>query len=153
MRPLLFRPPVFLTGSSRLFSGSFFVTSSNVETDMKRRPGLVGLNFLTGMGLKVRGPEELDLLARVELDDCLLPAGARALDQAAALRLRAHLDDVDGGDLDAEQLLDRLPDLRLVRVGMHAEGVLAVLDLGEALLRDHRRDDDLARMQAHEALF
>jgi hypothetical protein len=38
-----------LTGSSSDFSGSFFVTSSNVETVMKRLPGLVGLNFLTGI--------------------------------------------------------------------------------------------------------
>jgi len=43
MRPFEFRPPFFVTGSSRLFSGRFFVISSNVETDMKRRPGLVGL--------------------------------------------------------------------------------------------------------------
>ncbi len=43
MRPLLLRPPFFVTGSSRLFSGVVFVISSNVETDMKRRPGLVGL--------------------------------------------------------------------------------------------------------------
>jgi hypothetical protein len=32
-----------VTGASRLFSGVVFVISSNVETDMKRRPGLVGL--------------------------------------------------------------------------------------------------------------
>jgi hypothetical protein len=37
------RPPVFLSGASRLFSGSVYVTSSKVETDMKRRPALVGL--------------------------------------------------------------------------------------------------------------
>ena len=43
MRPLLLRPPFFVTGSSRLFSGFVFVISSNVETDMKRRPGEVGL--------------------------------------------------------------------------------------------------------------
>jgi hypothetical protein len=43
IRPCTFRPPVFFSGAVRLFSGSFFVTSSNVETVMKRRPGLVGL--------------------------------------------------------------------------------------------------------------
>ena len=43
IRPLPLRPPFFVSGASRLFSGSDFVTSSNVETDMKRRPGLVGL--------------------------------------------------------------------------------------------------------------
>jgi hypothetical protein len=38
-----------VTGSSSDFSGLFFVISSNVETDMKRRPALVGLYFLTGI--------------------------------------------------------------------------------------------------------
>ena len=40
MRPLLFRPPRFLTGPVRLFSGFERVTSSNPETVMNRRPGL-----------------------------------------------------------------------------------------------------------------
>jgi hypothetical protein len=43
MRPFEFRPPLFLSGPVRLFSGSFFVISSNEGTDMKRRPGEVGL--------------------------------------------------------------------------------------------------------------
>src|SRR5436190_7689536 len=43
MRPFTFRPPLFFSGSVRLFSGSVFVISSNDETDMKRRPGEVGL--------------------------------------------------------------------------------------------------------------
>ena len=43
IRPFTLRPPFFESGASRLFSGSDFVTSSNVETDMKRRPALVGL--------------------------------------------------------------------------------------------------------------
>jgi len=34
---------------SRLFSGSVFVISSNVETDMKRRPGEVGLYLRIGI--------------------------------------------------------------------------------------------------------
>src|SRR5204862_5085607 len=43
MRPFTFRPPLFLSAPVRLFSGSLFVISSNEETDMKRRPGEVGL--------------------------------------------------------------------------------------------------------------
>src|SRR3954452_5552655 len=153
MRPLLFRPPDFFTGSSRLFSGVVFVTSSKVDTDMNRRPGLVGLNLRTGIrqGLKVGGLEDLDLLAGVEFHDGLLPAGARALDQAAPLRLRPHLDDVDRRHLDVEQLLDRLAHLRLVGVGVHAERVLAVFDLGVALLRDDGRDEDFLRVKTHAA--
>jgi hypothetical protein len=43
IRPVLFRPPFFDSFSVSDFSGSDFVTSSNVETVMKRRPALVGL--------------------------------------------------------------------------------------------------------------
>ena len=49
IRPLLLRPPFFFSGSVRLRSGVVFVTSSKVETDMKRRPGLVGLYFFSAM--------------------------------------------------------------------------------------------------------
>ena len=44
--PLKFLPPVFCLGASRLFSGLVVVISSNMETDMKRRAGLVGLYLL-----------------------------------------------------------------------------------------------------------
>ena len=43
---LKFLPPVFCLGASRLFSGLVVVISSNMETDMKRRAGLVGLYLL-----------------------------------------------------------------------------------------------------------
>src|SRR6476646_8340996 len=95
--------------------------------------------------------EDLDRVAFLQLDDRLLPAGARPLAVVAHLRLRRDLDDVDRSDLDAEQLLDRLPDLRLVRVLVHAERVLAVLDQAVALLGDHGRQEHLVRMQTHEA--
>ena len=49
MRPMLLRPPFFVSFSVSAFSGRDFVTSAKSETDMWRRPGLVGLNRLTGM--------------------------------------------------------------------------------------------------------
>jgi hypothetical protein len=49
IRPWLLRPPFFFNGSVRLFSGVDFVTSSKLETVMKRRPGLVGLYFFNAM--------------------------------------------------------------------------------------------------------
>src|SRR5918995_1874931 len=50
------------------------------------------------------GPfEDLDRLALAQLHDRLLPARAAAADEAAPLRLRAHLDDVDGLHLDVEE--------------------------------------------------
>src|SRR2546423_497217 len=105
-----------------------------------------------GEPLSLSSFEDLDRLAGADLDDRLLPAGLAAADDAAALRLRAHLDHVHALDVDAEQLLDRLADLRLVRIRVDAEGVTVVLlDLLVALLGDHRREQDFVGMEAHEA--
>src|SRR5207248_8788910 len=62
--------------------------------------------------------EDLDLVAFAHLDDRLLPALLLAENHSPALRLRPNLRDVHGHDLDLEELLDGLPDLRLVRVRM-----------------------------------
>src|SRR5215210_4026195 len=97
----------------------------------------------------LRPLEDLDRVAVAELDDRLLPARSPALDVVALLRLRRHLHDVDRQHFDVEELLDGLPDLRLVRVFVDAERVLAVLDQAVALLGDDRREQDLVRMQAH----
>src|SRR5215471_10814629 len=205
MRPCELRPPFFVTGSSRLFSGVDFVISSNVETDMKRRPAEVGLYLRIGISgylwcgscagsaktkqrkdagsargrrprarlrtrrcaglqpqtacdvrgrwpLKLSPLEDLDLVAGLEVHDRLLPAGPHAAMHAAALRLRLHLEDVHALDRDVEQLLDGLTDLHLVRVLVNLERVLVGRDLLVALLGDHRLDQHLARVQAHDAL-
>src|SRR6266849_976341 len=49
MRPWLLRPACVGSDSTSVFSGSSVVISSKPEIAMKRRPGLVGLNFLIGM--------------------------------------------------------------------------------------------------------
>src|SRR5215211_6945647 len=95
--------------------------------------------------------EDLDRLALAQLHDRLLPARPAAADHPAPFRLRADLDDVDGLNLDAEELLDGLPDLRLVGVLVHAERVLAVLEQAVALLGDDRREQDFVRMETHAA--
>src|SRR5215210_651698 len=102
-----------------------------------------------GGPLHLRSLEDLDRLALAELDDRLLPAGPPAAHETAPLRLRPDLDDVDGLNLDAEELLDGLPDLGLVGVLVHAEGVLPVLDQAVALLRHHGRQQDFVRMETH----
>src|SRR6476646_6779917 len=84
--------------------------------------------------LELRPFEDVDLLAGLELDDGLLPAGARALDHPAPLRLRLNLDHIDPDDVDLEELLDRLADLCLVRVLVHLERVAVLDDLAVALL-------------------
>src|SRR6266516_2584076 len=57
-RPWLLRPPLLRSGSSNDFSGSFLVISSNVATDILRRPAEVGLYRRTpivDLRLGVRG--------------------------------------------------------------------------------------------------
>src|SRR5919202_2661443 len=96
--------------------------------------------------------EDLGRVALAHLDDRLLPARLHPTDEAAAHRLRLDLRDVDALDLHVEELLDRLADLRLVRLRVHAEGVLAVGDQRVALLAHDRREEHLVRMEAHVAL-
>src|SRR6187551_1920932 len=99
------------------------------------------------------GPlEDLDLVALAQLHDGLFPARLRALVVAAPLGLGLHLDDVHALDLDVEELLHRLADLCLVRLRVDAERIFVVLDQAVALLGDHRGDEDLARVEAHEAI-
>src|SRR5207302_5563345 len=94
----------------------------------------------------------LDRVARLELDDRLLPTLADALVDTAPLRLGLDLEDVHGRHLDAEELLDGLADLRLVRVLVHLERVAVLHDLAVALLGDDGRDQDFTGMEAHCAL-
>src|SRR5436190_7099821 len=185
MRPVLLRPPFLVSFSVSAFSGFDFVTSAKSETDMWRRPGLVGLNLRTGITRtppngrlrarprtprrgalqprprcetagrwprsKLRSLEDLDGVAGLQLHHGLLPALARALEGAATLRLRLDLDHVHACDLDLEELLDGVPDLRLVRVGMDAERVAPARRVRIRLLADDRGKDDLARVHGYSA--
>src|SRR6476661_2322584 len=86
--------------------------------------------------------EDLDGVARAELHDRLLPVGATAHGLAHALFLTALVGRPDARDLHAEELLDRLADLRLRRVGMNFERVFAALLISRrGLLGDERADD------------
>src|SRR4051812_3027889 len=87
--------------------------------------------------------EDRDRVALAHLDDGFLPLARATGGPAAPLGLgldrhRAHVDHVD-----AEELLDGLADLRLVRVRVHPERVLVRRRQGVALLGDDRADDDL----------
>src|SRR5215472_4826151 len=82
IRPWLLRPARLGSFSRRLFSGSVAVISSKLAVAMKRRPGLVGLYFLTGMS---HAPEQaFQPLPRLQGDDRLLPVGGVARHPAAA---------------------------------------------------------------------
>src|SRR4249920_3230432 len=47
--PELFLPPVFLAGTSKLFSGVDLVSSTKEFTILNRVPGVTGLNFLVAI--------------------------------------------------------------------------------------------------------
>src|SRR5215470_6467553 len=122
--PWLLRPARLGRFSRRLRSGFVAVISSKLAVAMKRRPGLVGLYFLTGIS---ETPEQaLQLLAFFQGDDGLLPVGrpSRHPAPAGALHLAADVDGVDRDHLDALRLVDLLEgarDLRLRRVARDAE--------------------------------
>src|SRR5579862_5337034 len=104
MRPWLLRPACVGSDSSSVFSGSSVVTSSKRAIDMKRRPGLVGLNFLTGIFHLDPTKQPFDLLAFAQGHDGLLPVRRLPLGRTAAevaALLAAHVDRVHVADLDA----------------------------------------------------
>src|SRR3954462_1276112 len=97
--------------------------------------------------------EDRDGVPRAHLDDGLLPRPRAAGGEPAALGLgldrhRAHVD-----DLDVEELLDGLADLRLVRLVVHAEGVLVGGGEDVALLADDRADDHLGGLHQDSSPF
>src|SRR5581483_10713377 len=113
MRPWAFRPPVrFLVTVSR-FSGSVFVISSKVGSVMNRRPGEVGFSVrramipLSPVAASRSRLEQLDLAARAQRHDRLLPRRAPADVPAHALHLAEDDLGPDGGDLHVEDRLDR----------------------------------------------
>src|SRR6185312_69084 len=140
--PRLFRPPDFFIGSSSDFSGVSRVISSNPETERKRVPAVIGRNCL----MLISALEHGDRVAVLERDDCLLPALGGALDPAPSDLVPPHLHGADGGDGHRKERLDGGPDLVLVGLGVHLEGVLLARLVGRrALLGDHRTDHDLVQ--------
>src|SRR5215210_3852333 len=157
LRPFELRPPLLLSPSTRLFSGSLLVTSAKSGYVEKRRPGLVGLGLRIAIrGLLALEPlealEDRDLVAGAHLDDGLLPRARAAGGQAAALRLGLDRRRADLDDAHVEELLDGLADLRLVRVRVNAERVPVVGGEHVALLAHDRADDDLARVHVRRPL-
>src|SRR6195952_6153931 len=100
--------------------------------------------FASGAG------EDLDRLAvRGQRDDRALGGFALAEAGPGALALALPVDRVHRGHLHVEDLLDGDLDLGLVRIRVHQERVLALLEKAVALLRDHRREDDVTRVRDH----
>src|SRR3954447_7627114 len=154
LRPLALRPPDFLRPSTSVRSGLVFVISAKSGYETKRRPGDVGLGLRMGIGLRlleaVEALEDRDGLTRRHLDDRLLPGPRAARGLAAALGLGLHRHRADLDDVDVEERLDGLADLRLVGVRVDPERVLLRGREHVGLLADDRADDDLAGV--HQAL-
>src|SRR5712691_10262919 len=116
---------------------------------MKRRPGLVGLNFRIGMMSLSDAPKQpFDLLAFTERDDCLLPRG-RVSDRADPARvapgLATHRHGVDIPDPDALGLvlvLEGLLDLGLGGSARDPERVTPLRVEQVCPLGDDRTDYD-----------
>src|SRR5687767_7729214 len=147
MRPYELRPPVRFLGDTSRFSGSVLVISSYRTYVRYRRAGEVGLTVRIGM---LGALHELDLVARGERHDGLLPAWSPPLVPAHPLELSVVVHRADVGHFHVEHRLDRRPDLDLVRVRAHLErdGVLFFL-LAHVLLGHERTDQDVARRTTH----
>src|SRR4051794_24392521 len=150
MRPALLRPPVFDRGRTSDFSGVERVISTKSATDEPRRPGVVGLYlripmFVCPYPSSISGARTEDVdRALAEGDDRTLGVLALAEAESGATGLALTVQGVDLVDLDVEDLLDGDLDLRLVRTRVDDEGVLALVEQAVRLLRDDRRDEDVA---------
>src|SRR5664280_1795137 len=154
MRPALLRPPLLVSGRTSDFSGVERVISTKSATLAPRRPGVVGLYLRIPTispqsayraGSADGSAEDVDR-ALAEGHDRTLGVLALAQSELRPPRLALAVDGVDRGDLDGEDLLDRDLDLRLVGPRVNDEGVLPLIEQPVALLRDDRRDQDVARV-------
>src|SRR5512143_2466652 len=142
--PLLLRPPVRRSGSSSVRSGVALVTSAKSLTERNRVAAVTGLNCR----MPISALEHRDRVAVLQLHDRFLPGRAPADVPPVAALLRAHHEGPDIGDAHAEQLLDRLANLRLGRLDVHAERVfLARLVGGRRLLGHHRSHDESVQVR------
>src|SRR5262245_1865363 len=142
--PLLLRPPVRRSGSSSDRSGVVSVTSAKSETERNRVAAVTGLNCR----MPISALEDLDRVALFELHDRLLPRWSETLAPRVAAPLGAHHECPDVRHRHVEQFLDRQPDLRLRRLGVHPEGVFLARLVGRRrLLGHHGADDQLVQVR------
>src|SRR4051812_47627718 len=149
MRPWTLRPPFLGSGTSRDFSGVDRVISAKSATLEPRRPGVVGLYLRIAMiynPLADRAAEGLDTVTVSQLHHGALGRLALTEAGARALALALAVGGVHRQHADVEDLLDRDLDLGLVRVRVDEERVPVLVENAVALLGDHGREDDVARV-------
>src|SRR5690625_967608 len=131
MRPWLLRPPVLEIGRSRDFSGVERVISSNMETELWRRPGVVGLYLRIAIVIPYLSTfllgacaEDVDgVAALTESHVGALGGLTDAEAGTGALALALAVSGVHGVDLHAEDLLDGIFNLGLVGIRCNVERV------------------------------
>src|ERR1700677_4679080 len=153
MCPLLLRPECFLRTSMSERSGSTFERSEKSIVVTKRRPGLVGRYFLTGiLLLEVVDAAQFDFLTGLQSDDRLLKVALLTAAAVAATRdvalLAANVDRIDAHHVHAEDRLDRVTNLRLGRLRMHDEGILRAERMGHRFFGNARREAHIACVHA-----
>src|SRR5438045_844162 len=104
MRPPPPRPPDLVRPWTRLFSGRPLWSSLLSTSTSPRRDGEVGLNCFKAIGSQSRG--DIDRLALGQRHDRFLVVVALAEQAAETLGLAQHVEGVDLGHLDLEQLFD-----------------------------------------------
>src|SRR2546422_31103 len=140
-RPPLGREQALL----RLLSGDFLGRDVR-EVPAGRRGRLDGADSHDRSG----SLDQLDLVARLERHNRLLPVPPSALKASHPLELPLERRGPDRRNLDVEHRLDGGADLDLVGVRSHAEGDGVVLFLlTHALLSHERADQDLAGRTRH----
>src|SRR5210317_953425 len=80
--PSLFRPPDFLIGAKRLFSGLSVVIESKSVTTLKRCPGVIGFNFFNPIFIYLDIAIKIDIITISQLNDGFLVAAFHAFNQA-----------------------------------------------------------------------
>src|SRR3954447_13462751 len=151
--PWTLRPPLECSGRTSDFSGVERVISAKSDTLEPRRPGVVGLYLRIPILVSPsarRATEHVDRPALLrERDDRALGVLALAVAGPGALALARAVQRVHAEHLDPEHLLHGDLDLGLVGVRADDEGVLALVEQPVALLRHHRREQDVARIGDH----
>src|SRR5699024_11182920 len=138
-------PPVLEIGRSRDFSGVERVISSNMETELWRRPGVVGLYLRIAIVIPYLSTfllgacaEDVDGAAALPESDVRALGGlTHAEAGTGAVALALAVSGVHGVDLHAEDLLDGIFNLGLVGIRCNVERVNVLVHQTVGLFRHY----------------
>src|SRR5487761_683430 len=143
IEPPLLRPPLEFLPSVSALTGLPACRPARSTRTSWRWPGVTGLYDLSAIARSLQPRRDVDLLALFEGHDRALGIGGAAIAALKDSHFAFSTQRVHALDLDVEQLLDRLLDLRLGRGHGNLEHDLVELGRVGRLLGDERRDDDV----------